>query len=95
MKTNMFSLHRLVQAEFLYQLSEEHRQIGFDTATRLLQLVFPSRAKGQVLDKQWPVAQLYIQHVLALMHSYHKSLTGPESLQTTTLFCDLLADASW
>ncbi|KAF2106247.1 P-loop containing nucleoside triphosphate hydrolase protein, partial [Lophiotrema nucula] len=89
-KTEMFSLHRLVQAEFLYQLSENERQAGFDAATRLLQLVFPSRAKGQVLNKHWPVAQLYIQHVLALMNCYRKSQNEREKLQTTSSFCDLL-----
>jgi len=93
----MLSLHRLVQAEFLYQLSEQNRQIGFDAATCLLQHVFPSRAKGHALDKHWPIAQTYIQHVLALMYRYHKSQTEREQerLQTTSSFCDLLADASW
>jgi hypothetical protein len=89
------SLHRLVQAEYLYQASPTLRQEAFDAATTLLLEVFPHYNLGRIIDADRPRAELYIQHVLSLIFNFPKDRARPDALNPTLSFVNLVSDCSW
>jgi hypothetical protein len=89
--TETVSLHRLVQAEFRFYMTEPDRQDNFDAAVVLLLGVFPSRGGSRVIDKDWPTAERYIPQVLALIRNYREE----QPLRSSSNLCNLICDATW
>ena len=90
-----FSMHRLVQQECLFRISENERQAGFDGAVALLLQKFPERGSMVVMDHLWEEGEKYLQQVAAVANDWHDSQLRPEPLRPTTSFCNLMADAAW
>jgi hypothetical protein len=89
------SLHRLVQAEFLYHSLVAERQESFENTIHMLRRVFPHRGQARAVESDWPAGDIYWPHCLALIDRYRDSRGEPESLLPTIEFCTLLDDCSW
>ena len=90
-----FSLHRLVQQECLFRISEDDLQAGFDGAVKLLLDKFPGRGSMVTMDHLWQEGEKYLQQIAALANNWHDSQQRSEPLRSTTDFCNLMADAAW
>jgi hypothetical protein len=88
----MLSVHRLVQLEFKFHLSESERQESFDAATLLLLKVFPARGTSRVIIEDPLAGERYIIQVLALIKNWKKERT---SLRSSGNFCSLICNAAW
>ena len=91
-----YSIHRLVQTQFLYYLPFCSRQQAFNHAVKLVYESFPqsNAQKGQLYD-HWEQCTLYSQHVLALKNNYKKeSQDQTEPLKSSIVFCKLLKNYS-
>lgn len=93
--TQILSLHRLVQAEYLFQATLEKRQKAFEAATTLLLEVFPHCGQGRIIDSDQSRGELYIQHVLSLIFNFSKEKDQPNALRPTRDFLELIGDCSW
>ncbi|KAI0872529.1 hypothetical protein GGS24DRAFT_467087 [Hypoxylon argillaceum] len=88
-----FSLHRLVQTQFLFFLNHEERQKNFNHVSMLVYKAFPQRdvKQSQYYDR-WAVCRQYLQHILSLKEHYTKNLAGPEPLAPCAEFCGALVN---
>lgn len=89
------SLHRLVQAEFLYQITPVERQRFFEDTVHMLRQVFPRKGQAVAAESDWPSGDIYWPHCLALINRYQESRAEQVPLQPTMEFCRLLDDCSW
>lgn len=89
------SVHRLIQAEYLFQTTMEERQEAFEAAIALLLEVFPHFGQGRVIDSNRHRAEPYIQHVLSLIFNYSMEKDQPNALKSTLKFLELIGDCAW
>lgn len=91
--TKRLSIHRLVQSQYRYFLSEADPpgiQEAFDDTTRLLYERFPQVNKqGQLFDRVH-ICQLYAQHVSSLKNHYDAAVHGTAAYKPSIRFCKLL-----
>jgi len=92
-QTREFLIHRLVQSQFRYFLSDTTpagNQEAFDDATKLMYERFPKVNKnGQLFDRVH-VCQLYSQHVSSLKNQFKAAIGTSGAFQPSLLFCRLL-----
>lgn len=90
-ETGVIALHRLVQVQFQFYMSDTQRQSAFANASYLVDRRFPSRPRSshQMYDV-WKPCRLYLPHVQSLMRAYWKSETVKYKSRPTKEFCDLL-----
>jgi hypothetical protein len=93
--TQFLSLHRLVQAEYLFQAALAERQEAFEAATTLLLEAFPHVGQGRIIDSDRSRGELYIQHVLSLIFNFSKETHQPNAIRPTRDFLELIGDCSW
>ena len=91
----MISVHRLVQAEYLFRTDVPERQEYFEGVITLLLEAFPKRGQSRMIDKEWPKGDLHIQHLLSLATIYKRERHRSSPLTATTSFCDLMCNAAW
>ena len=89
------SVHRLVQSEFCYYVTDEERQTMFDNATKLLYDAFPKQFNGRLMHSEWNTCSLYVQHVLSLARNFRTRNRDLASLHPTAEFCKLLCSCIW
>lgn len=72
--TRAFSIHRLIQTQFLRFKTPEDRQKSFCEASILMYDVFPKKPNNNkaVLYDVWSRCQQWLQHVLHLKNSFRK-----------------------
>ncbi|RSL45339.1 hypothetical protein CEP54_014315 [Fusarium duplospermum] len=87
-----YAVHRLVQIQYRYHLTQQGRQEAFNQAVKLLFEGFGSGA-GQLYDR-WTHCQMYIQQIVSLKNNYKKEMSGADRLHPTLQFCSLLARSS-
>lgn len=86
-----FSVHRMVQTQYKYFLSQQDRQKAFDDTVSLVHLAFPrmDNTKGQLYDK-WAQCNLYLQHLIGLADYFKEELRISKTFKATWKFCELL-----
>lgn len=89
------SIHRLIQAEFWYNLSESERQEAFNNASKLLYEQFPKQVSGRLMLDRWSICQLYIEHVLSLVYLYRSESDKRTNLHPPVEFHKLMCNAAW
>ena len=88
-------LHRLVQSEMLFRISENERQEAFDTAVKLVLSKFPDHGIQAPRVDLWEKGLLYLPHVLSIANDWHDSQQRIEPLQSTLALCNLMANAAF
>jgi hypothetical protein len=81
--------------QFLFHIEKPDRQEAFNAAVKLLLERFPSRGESRLIDKDWPAAERYIQHALALIQSYRDAQMKQEPLRSSGDLCNLICDVAW
>lgn len=92
---DVLSLHRLVQAAFIFHLGEEDRQQAFNSAAYLVNQAFPKQVKGRLFFANWKQCQAYIQHGLSLSYLFAKLGTSNLAVETCDDFVELLTNCAW
>lgn len=88
-------MHRLVQQECLFRVSEQNRQRGFDAAIVLLRDKFPQRGAMVSMDHLWEEGGEWLLQIAVIANHWRDSQQRPEALSPTADFCNLMADAAW
>jgi len=88
-------MHRLVQQECLFRISDTQRQEALDAAIKLLLGKFPSRGSMVTMDHLWEEGDGYLLQIASVANRWLESRQTSQPLLATTNFCVLMADAAW
>ncbi|OKL62715.1 hypothetical protein UA08_01361 [Talaromyces atroroseus] len=93
--TDSITIHRLVQSEFLFQMTLDDRQDEFDATIRLLLDKFPSRGQSVVDERNWKQAERYLPQVLSAFERYCDTQKEQHPLRSSLNFLNLICDTLW
>lgn len=90
--TKVMSVHRLVQTQYLFFMTREHRQKCFSYAAYLIWKAFPRADTAEAqLYKQWKACEKFIQHVLALKNAFKTQTRLSKGFKATLDFVNLMS----
>lgn len=95
------NIHRLVQDEFNFQLSDSDRESVFNSAALLLYEAFPKQINGERFEDRLLICGKYIQHVYCLIGNLNvalnadKQLKRPPSITPCAEYVRLMTNAAW
>ncbi|KAJ8131316.1 hypothetical protein O1611_g2307 [Lasiodiplodia mahajangana] len=91
--TRAFSIHRMVQIQFIYLLDQSQLQRRFEDAVSIIYQQFPRMTdeNGQ-LYAEWTQCNALLQHVISLKESFRACHNSNKNFKAPLQFCELLKD---